>query len=376
MALLTAKLSPAAGGLAVSVPSLAYGLETFDDIEPYVIGTIDHADPKAAQAWGPRVQAFATRGPVALQRAPGMAAALKTLNPDVLDVQGLWTWSSKVSLDHHRRTERPYMITPRGMLDPWARSNSAWKKKLFGAFVETAHIDAAYVLRATANMEAQHFRNMGLKAPIATIPNAIETPPLAKRPPNNGRRRVAFLSRVHPKKGIDYLLRAWSALEGQFPEWDLTIAGIDEKGHEAEMKALASRMGLARVDFPGPVYGAAKDAFYRATDLFVLPTHSENFGLVVAEALAQEVPVITTKNAPWSGLIKQECGWWIELDTAVLEASMHHAMSLPYGALQQMGENGRNWIANEFAPQKIARQVRDVYLWLAKRGPRPDTVNG
>ncbi|MEM1372700.1 MAG: glycosyltransferase, partial [Pseudomonadota bacterium] len=203
----------------MSVPGLAHGLETFDDIEPHVFGTIDEANPQAAQAWGPRVQAFSTCGPASLQRAPKMATALTSLDPDVLDVQGLWTWSSKVNLNHYRRTQRPYMITPRGMLDPWARSNSVWKKKLFATLVERAHINAAHAFRATAEMEAQHFRNMGITAPIAVVPNAIETRPLAKRPPSNGRRRVAFLSRVHPKKGIDYLLRAWSALEGQFPEW-------------------------------------------------------------------------------------------------------------------------------------------------------------
>jgi len=130
------------------------------------------------------------------------------LASDLIDVQGLWNWTSKVSLDHHRRTGTPYLVTPRGMLDPWARTNSAWKKRIFAAFAETEHLQKAHCLRATAEMEAQHFRDVGLTAPIAIVPNAIKLPSLVARVPQ-ARRRVLFLSRIHPKKGIDYLLKAW-----------------------------------------------------------------------------------------------------------------------------------------------------------------------
>ena len=374
VALLTAKMSPAAGGLSVSVPGLADGLDAFDDIEPHVLGTLDPNDPDAAQKWGQRVQAFSVSGHPALQRAIGMAPALDRLNPDIVDVQGIWTWSSKVSLDRHRRHKTPYIVTPRGMLDPWARANSAWKKRLFAIFVETEHLRSARCLRATADMEAGHFRSMGITCPITIVPNAIALAPLAPRPAPDGRRRVLFLSRIHPKKGIIFLLRAWAKLEDRFRDWDLIIAGIDENGHLADMKTRASELGLSRVSFPGAVHGAQKEALFRASDLFVLPTHAENFGLVIAEALAQEVAVITTHNAPWEGLEERRCGWWIPLVEERLADTMAQAMSRPQAELQMMGERGRAWIAAEFAPEEVAARMRDVYLWATGRAGKPDHV--
>ena len=102
------------------------------------------------------------------------------------------------------------------MLDPWARRNSAWKKRLFATFAESAHLRHAHCLRATADMEAAHFRDMGLCAPIAVVPNAIPLPDLAPRPARQ-RRQALFLSRIHPKKGVDMLLQAWAILEDSHP---------------------------------------------------------------------------------------------------------------------------------------------------------------
>jgi glycosyltransferase involved in cell wall biosynthesis len=372
--LLTSKLSPAAGGLAVSVPGLAHSIDQLEGIEMHVMGTRDRTAPGAAERWGPRVQAFDVKGPQAAQYAPEMGSAIDLLAPDLTDVQGLWTCSSLVSLRYARRSGAPYIVTPRGMLDPWARRNSAWKKHLAGMLFEQKHIRGAIALRATAEMEAQHFRDMGLKNPVAIVPNGLVLPDLAPRT-DGPLRTILFLSRIHPKKGAAFLLEAWAALHNDFPDWEVAIAGIDENGHEAELKKKTERLSLPRVRFVGEVQGAAKQSLYRNADLFVLPTHAENFGLVVAEALAQETPVITTTNAPWEGLSEQGCGWWIDLDQRRLTSTMRGALSCSSEELAAMGRIGRDWVERDFSMAQVAEKMGDVYRWVAGRAHKPETVH-
>lgn len=371
--LLTSKLSPAAGGLAVSVPGLAYTIDPLPNINMHVMGTLDPSNLQSAKDWGPRVSAFATKGPKAGQYSPELMPAIAALAPDLIDVQGLWSYSSLACLRHARKTDTPYIITPRGMLDPWARRNSAWKKRIAGFAFEYAHLKGAHLLRATAEMEAQHIRDMGLTNPIAIVPNGIDLPELAPRTENVSR-SILFLSRIHPKKGVDYLLKAWSVLHSNFPDWQIVIAGIDENNHSLDLKKLVRKLKLPRVHFVGEVHGYAKQKLYRDADLFVLPTHAENFGLVVAEALAQETPVITTTNAPWSGLNEHECGWWIDLDLNQLVLTLDNALSKSKADLSVMGRRGRCWVSDEFSMHNVADKMWKVYMWVAGKGAKPDYV--
>ena len=372
--LLTATLSPAAGGLAASVPHLAHGLARAGAGEVHVVGLEDPDDPQAARAWGPQVHAQSAQGPRAFGYAPGMGRTLDRLAPRVVDVQGLWTYSSLANVRHHRRHGTPYVVTPHGMLDPWARARSRWKKRAVRLWFEDAHLGHAACLRATAEMEAEHFRSMGLTNPIAIVPNGVDVPEHLPPRPRGDRRRLLFLSRIHPKKGLPHLLRAWARLEAERPDWELVIAGPDEVGHTAEMQRLARSLNLGRVTFHDAVHGAEKSALYRSADVFVLPTHAENFGLVIAEALAHAVPVITTRNAPWSGLTDHRCGWWIDLDDRPLGAALTEATVLPRATLEAMGARGRAWMQRDFGWDGVAERMLEVYDTVAHGSALPSNL--
>jgi glycosyltransferase involved in cell wall biosynthesis len=365
LALLTGELSASAGGIAYSVPAFARALDKGPGIETHVIGTLDPDAPDAWRGWGPSVHPHRQWGPRSFHFAPGSGRTL---------AQGLWMHQSLVNLRHHRRTRRPYLVTPHGMLDPWAVRHAGWKKRLVGWWFEDEHLRRASCLRATAPMEAGHFRAYGLRNPIAVVPSGIDLPPLLPRQSVADRKRLLFLSRLHPKKGIEYLLRAWARLPRHHADWELVIAGPDEIGHRAGMQHLAESVGLADVVWHEPVQGVAKSALYRSADLFVLPTHAENFGLVVAEALAHELPAVTTTNAPWDGLERHRCGWWIELSDDALAAALDDAMSLAESDRRAMGERGRAWMARDFAWPAIARQMHEVYTWVLGGGPPPSCV--
>ena len=358
--LLTSRLSSAAGGLAISVPKVAHGVARTKGWGVHVVGVKDPEDPEAATTWGPNVHAHLPKGPRGFAYASGMERTVEWVAPAITDVQGLWTYPSLVNLRYHRRHNTPYIVTPRGMLDPWARARSRWKKQVVRFWFEDAHLREATCLRATSQMEASHFRDFGLRQPIAVVPNGIDTPEKLPNPCRGRRRRALFLSRIHPKKGLPFLLRAWAAVAPNCPDWELVIAGPDEIGHMEEMRALAGKLAVPRVRWCGPVSGQAKDDLYRSADLFILPTHAENFGLVVGEAMAQGVPVITTKNAPWDGLDAHRCGWWIELSHRSLVDALTDATRRDRGELEAMGARGYAWMKRDFSWDRVAGRMGEV----------------
>jgi glycosyltransferase involved in cell wall biosynthesis len=372
VALLATTLSPAAGGLATAVPQMAHALALSNQLQVSVIGVSDPAAPDAAASWGPLVRAHRRLPPKAFNFGVGLSRSLFASQADVVDVQGLWTYPSLANLHHNRRFGTPYVVTPHGMLDPWALQRSRWKKQIVRWWFENEHLCRAKCLRATAHIEAAHFRSFGLRQPIAVIPNGVHVPDLKLRASPPGMKRLLFLSRIHPKKGIDYLLRAWARLSKDRLDWELVIAGPDELSHRSEMKNLAERLALRRVQWLGAVHEPEKWDLYRSADLFVLPTHAENFGLVVAEALGSGVPVVTTRNAPWSGLEEHGCGWWVGLTDDALYQALATATSLSVSERVQMGRRGHAWVSQEFSWDLVADRLVTLYEWVAFGGSKPD----
>lgn len=371
VAMLAPLLSPSSGGLATAIPPLIKAMQSRSPFDIHTVGSLDPDAPEAWRDWGNNVHALNTRAWPSFRWMTDLSSVMSHLKPDAVNIHGLWLYPS---LWNSRRIGRiPYMVTPHGMLDPWAIRHSYWKKRLALILYESKHLHEAVCLRATSKMELNYFREFGLKQPIALIPNGA--PLVASRKEVNAeggaRHRLLFLSRIHPKKGLPYLLRAWALLESTFPEWDLVIAGINEKGHEEEMKLLASGLGLKRVFWRGPVFGEEKSNLYHSSNLFILPTHSENFGNVVSEALAHGVPVITTRNAPWEELKTYGCGWWINLDIHSIVETLTTAMTMSDQDLRMMGERGRSWVGKAFNWNHIADAHAAVLNWIARGGSPP-----
>jgi len=234
----------------------------------------------------------------------------------------------------------------------------------------------ASCIHATSEQEHDEIRDFGLKNPIAIIPNGIDVPELDghSTAATDFGRTVLSLGRIHPKKGLDLLVRAWAHVETAHAEWRLRIIGPDERGHASELAALAAELKAKRVSIEGSVAGDAKTAAYRDADLFVIPTMNENFAVTVAEALAAGTPVIATKGAPWRGLASEGCGWWIDHGLEPLVATLAKAMAMRREALQEMGAKGRAWMARDFSWDRVGRDMLDVYRWLAVGGEPPAAV--
>lgn len=297
--------------------------------------------------------------------AGSLKTALETFGrPDVVHDNGLW-------LPHNHRIAVMALqlgitrvVSVRGMLEPWAIRQKRLKKVVAWQLYQKRDLRRAAFLHATAESEAAAIRASGIDVPISIIPNGADLPQVKQSfhsDTQRNRTRIAlFLSRIHPKKGLPILLEAWAKLR---PEgWRLQIAGPDECGHLAEVKALVARYGLSdMVSFVGPISGSAKAVAFTSADFFVLPTHSENFGIVVAEALSHGLPVLTTQSAPWQELITERCGWWVAASAEGLLEGLRAATTTSPQTLVEMGQRGRELVATRFSWELISRQFLTTY---------------
>jgi len=288
---------------------------------------------------------------------------------DVLHNHGLWTPVNHSAAGIARRLGLPLVWTTHGMLNPWAFGHKAWKKKLAWCLYQKRDLARADVLHATSQPEADALRALVLGQRIATIPIGVSLPEWKEPSNGNPPRKVLFLGRIYPVKGLLNLVRAWAMVR---PEgWQCVIAGPDECGHKSEVETAIRTAGLEKLfRFAGPVGGKDKWQLYRSADLFVLPSFTENFGIAAAEALAAGVPVITTKGTPWNELLAHRCGWWVDMGAEPLATAIREAMALTDGQRREMGMRGRKLVEERYSWPKIAADMKSVYEWVLGGGTK------
>jgi len=296
---------------------------------------------------------------------------------DLLHSHGLWHPGNHWATQLAAKCAIPLICQPRGMLEPWAVAHRAWKKRLALLLFQRTDLERVRAFIATSDMEAESIRGLGLRQPVAVIANGVDFPdkqsePQAVQKTLERERVLLFLSRIHPKKGVIDLVRAWAQCAA--PGWRLILAGPDEGGHLREVLQQVEQLGIVgRVEYVGELQGEAKAAMYRSADLFVLPSYSENFGMVIAEALSFGIPVITTRSTPWPGLISHNCGWWVETGVEPLIGALREAMALSDQDRLEMGKRSESY-ASEFQWSNAARQTDEFYRWLLGQGDRPAFV--
>jgi glycosyltransferase involved in cell wall biosynthesis len=271
------------------------------------------------------------------------------------------------------------------MLEPWALQHSRFKKRIASWLFETRDLQTADCLHALCNTEAENFRKFGLRNPIAIIPNGVdleasESVPgkeelLQEYPDLQGRQLLLFLSRVHPKKGLPELLHAWAKIKAEDKNWSLLVVGPDELNHEAELRKIATEMGISKhLHFMGPAYGSKKRQLLAAADAFVLPSFSEGFSMAVLEAAAAGLPVLLTKECNFPELAA--AGAAIEVPAGPIGIPEGLAKFLELSAAQRklMGSKGLELVKLSYTWPAVAREMMRVYDWLAKKGSKPDCV--
>lgn len=300
--------------------------------------------------------------------------ALFEENFDLYHIHGLWMLPNIYPALAAKAKKRPLMLSPHGMLSSEALSFSKLKKRFSLALWQGRALDQVDCFGATCEAERQEIRRFGINKPVALIPNGVDIPNLIRPMRSTRSFKVLSLGRIHPKKGLDRLIKAWAMIEPNFPDWQLDIIGPDELGHSSELKQLINELQLQSVNIKDPIYGDDKIVALQQAELFVLPTINENFAMTVAESLACCTPVISTKGAPWAELEANRCGWWVDHGPQPLSDALSRAMSLNPLARQEMGARGRAWMQRDFGWDGIAEKTLLAYHWMLNGGRRPEYI--
>ena len=296
----------------------------------------------------------------------GMLARLWTMTrwADVIHVTAAYSPSTIPALLVARLLHKPVVWSPRGALQRWERTTRAGLKAAWDAVCSHLLDASRTVLHVTSTTEAEESAQIIRIAPCHTIPNGVEIPDerpgRAWRP--GGVTRLLFIGRLDAKKGIENLLSAVKYTPRDATR--LTICGSGEAAYREELLSLVSSLELTeRVRFLGHVDGHAKAAAFMEADVCVIPSFTENFGMVVAEALAHGVPVIASRGTPWAAVEEHHCGLWVDNKPEALRAAI---ASLDGADLEAMGKRGRMWMQKDFAWSAVAGQMHSLYTRLAE----------
>jgi poly(glycerol-phosphate) alpha-glucosyltransferase len=386
-------VSRKAGGLQQSVRRLHQCLNELPEVSVTIFTLKDEYTDADLHEWHPLpVNAFPARGPRAFGYSPALRRNLLRVDADILHTHGIWQYPSVAVTACHRQTRKPYLISPHGMLDPWAVKNSAWKKRLALMFYEREHLENAACIRALCEAEAGAIRQLDLKNPIAIIPNGIDPPDLSEARSAEGmahgachfaagRKVLLYLGRIHPKKGLVNLLRAWAVVQKaesrkqKAEEWVLAIAGWDQGGHEKELRMLSAECGIQdSVVFLGPKFGDDKAACFRDCDAFILPSFSEGLPMVILEAWAHGKPVVMTPECNLPEGFAANAAFRIEPGVESIARGLRELFRTPQSTLRDAGDNGCRLAVTKFAWPKVAADMKSVYEWVLGGGAKPDCV--
>lgn len=278
---------------------------------------------------------------------------------DVVHLIAVYSFPTFPTLAYCRKHQKPLVWSPRGSLQRWDGSTRVAAKFVWEQACAFIALKEKIVLHTTSDTEATQSQARFSGVPTVVIRNGVQLPEHVRRRKRTGELCLTYLGRLHPIKGIENLLDACKLFDAGSEPWTLKIAGTAEGNYANTLRSKVSNLRLqAKVEFLGEVSGQAKEDLFASSDVLVAPSYVENFGMVIAESLAHEVPVIAGKGTPWEGLLMNDCGLWVENDSQSLAAAIRQIRTMP---LEEMGRRGKRWMEREFSWKTVSTQMLAVF---------------
>ena len=347
-----------AGGTSTYMQVLAKGLGELADVH-----IITHASENPLPIENCIIHNVSVYNPINSRFKNEVSKLFNVIKPDLVHVNCCWMPACAFIQQMAQKRNIKVVLTPHGMLEPWIIKRHYWTRKLPALLLyQKAAIQNADCLQATADSEKQNLLTLGYNSNIRIVKLGIDAESIIIKTSWKKNKQLLFLSRVHVKKGINYLIEAVNILRDDLLGYKILVAGEGDADYITTLKQQIVDKGLQEIiQLIGGVYGDKKWELFQTSDFFVLPTNSENFGLAIAESLASGTPVITTVGTPWNDLNSTNSGAWIEIGTQPLVCTLKRFLSLSDEELEAMGKNGRKLIETKYSAKVMAEEMMEVY---------------
>lgn len=376
--IILSSISRKAGGLLVAVSALANKL----NLKLSVFGLKDEYTDFDKFYWN-NIKTYSSNiiGPKSFGYSDKLKNKVLNTQFSLIHLHGLWMYPQLLALKYQKKFNCPIIISPHGMLDPWAVRNSYWKKKLVGLLFANKSLRKANCIHALCKSEYKAIRNYGLSNPVAIIPNGIDLPPFfEKKNKNKPIKNLLFVGRIHPKKGLKLLIEAFHILKSKNDSftnrWQLQIVGWDQDRHEEELKALCNNYNLeSEIKFLGPLFYDKKVEVLKNADAFILPSYSEGLPMSILEAWSYQLPVLMTRECNLPEGFDNNAAIEVSLSPNDISKKLIYLDNMSLDDYKFMSKSAIELVSQKFTWDKIAQDMENTYNWITdSKKSKPDFI--